>query len=95
MTELVAVHALVELDPEGEQEIEGWREQLSGASDDEREDIRIRLHRYETGDEILVRLAPRSSWPGTTGGSGGPGRPSPECGSRATTRPATSSTRAS
>jgi hypothetical protein len=50
MTELVAVHALVELDPEGEQEIEGWREQLSRASDDEREDIRIRPHRYDTAD---------------------------------------------
>jgi hypothetical protein len=57
MTELVAVHALVELDPEREQEVEGWREQLSRASDDEREDIRIRLHRYETGDEVIVRLA--------------------------------------
>jgi hypothetical protein len=73
MTELVAVHALVELDPEREQEVEGWREQLSRASDDEREDIRIRLHRYETGDEVIVRLATTIELAGDDGRERRPG----------------------
>jgi hypothetical protein len=73
MTELVAVHALVELDPEGEHEIEGWREQHSRASDDKREDTRIRLHRYETGDEIIVRLATTIELAGDDGRERRPG----------------------
>jgi hypothetical protein len=32
MTELASVHALVELDPDAQQEIQSWRDQLSAAS---------------------------------------------------------------
>ena len=63
----------MELDPEGEQEVEGWRERLSPASDDEREDIRIRLRHYETGDEIIVRLATTVELAGDDGRERRPG----------------------
>jgi hypothetical protein len=56
MTELASVHALVELDPDAQQEIQSWRDQLSAASDDERNDILIRLDRCESGREISMRL---------------------------------------
>jgi hypothetical protein len=73
MTELAAVRALVELDPEAQREIQSWRDRLSTASDDQRDDIRLQLDRYESGHEIIVRLAVTIELAGDDGGERRPG----------------------
>ena len=56
MAELVGIKVRARLDPDPKRELERWRERLAEADATEANDIRIRLDRYEQGQEVIVSL---------------------------------------